>query len=238
MYNASKAFSKTPNMQPLCFAHRASTTASLSIPTCRCACASDSTPPAKVACWQPTSQGCPGLDHAGISMTHLAGFMQLAESEAHEEHGVDAAQHPGQLLLVCLQQWDSFPQCCSLVSCFLFFSPYSSSYVQNLYMSACSIRSGFLMNMFACSNVSFSLYFPAFPFCFLFFLFYYVCMGSVHTCLSAALRQSLCTHTRLQQRDRLSSNIYLALTGTGAIGTGPIGQPPVSSHPEMSSRSW
>ncbi len=42
-------------------------------------------------------------------MTHLAGFMQLAESETHEEHGVDAAQHPGQLLLVCLQQQDSFP---------------------------------------------------------------------------------------------------------------------------------
>ena len=40
-----------------------------------------------------TSQGGPGLDHAGISMTHLACLMQLAESEAHEEHGIDAAQH-------------------------------------------------------------------------------------------------------------------------------------------------
>lgn len=193
MYNASKAFSKTPNMQPLCFAHRASTTASLSIPTCRCACASDSTPPAKVACWQPTSQGCPGLDHAGISMTHLAGFMQLAESEAHEEHGVDAAQHPGQLLLVCLQQWDSFPQCCSLVSCFLFFFPYSSSYVQNMYMSACSIRSGFLMNMFACSNVSFSLFFPAFPSCSLFLVL--LCMYGFYTYVFVCSITTVSLHT-------------------------------------------
>lgn len=193
MYNAPKAFSNTPNMQPLCFAHRASTTASLSIPTCRCACASDSTPPAKVACWQPTSQGCPGLDHAGISMTHLAGFMQLAESEAHEEHGVDAAQHPGQLLLVCLQQWDSFPQCCSLVSCFLFFSPYSSSYVQNMYMSACSIRSGFLMNMFACSNVSFSLFFPAFPSCSLFLVL--LCMYGFYTYVFVCSITTVSLHT-------------------------------------------
>ncbi len=43
-------------------------------------------------------------------MTHLAGFVQLAESEAHEEHGVDAAQHPRQLLLICLQQQNSFSQ--------------------------------------------------------------------------------------------------------------------------------
>ena len=75
-----------------------------------CVCASDFASLGNAACRQPTSQGGPGLDHAGISMTHLAGFMQLAESEAHEEHGVDAAQHPGQLLLVCLQQQNSFPQ--------------------------------------------------------------------------------------------------------------------------------
>ena len=40
-----------------------------------------------------TSQGGPCLDHAGVCVTHLACLMQLAESEAHEEHGVDAAQH-------------------------------------------------------------------------------------------------------------------------------------------------
>ena len=51
-----------------------------------------------------TSQGCPGFDHAGIGVAHLAGFLQLAEAEAHEEHGIDAAQHPCQLLLVSLRQ--------------------------------------------------------------------------------------------------------------------------------------
>ena len=73
-------------------------------------CASDFAPPGNAASGQPTSQGGPGLDHASISMTHLAGFVQLAESEAHEEHGVDAAQHPRQLLLICLQQQNSFSQ--------------------------------------------------------------------------------------------------------------------------------
>ena len=36
-------------------------------------------------------------------MAHLASLVQLTESEAHEEHGIDAAQHPRQLLLVSLQ---------------------------------------------------------------------------------------------------------------------------------------
>ena len=151
-------------MQSLGFPHRASTTASLCIPTCSgCVCVSGN-----AACGRPTSQGGPGLDHASISMTHLASFMQLAESETHEEHGVDAAQHPGQLLLVCLQQQDSFPLFvpwlslfvpwfpffvpwfpltwplislfCHLVSLFCPFCPCYSSYVQDLYMSACSMR--------------------------------------------------------------------------------------------------
>ena len=37
-------------------------------------------------------------------MTHLARLMQFAESEAHQKHGIDAAQHPCQLLLVSLRQ--------------------------------------------------------------------------------------------------------------------------------------
>lgn len=49
-----------------------------------------------------TSQGGPGFDHAGICMAHFPSFMQLAEAEAHEEHGIDAAQHPRQLLLIYL----------------------------------------------------------------------------------------------------------------------------------------
>ena len=53
-------------------------------------------------------------------MAHFAGFVQLAESEAHEEHGVDAAQHPSQLLLVCLHQQDTFS---NLSLAFPFLSP-------------------------------------------------------------------------------------------------------------------
>ena len=104
-------------------------------------------------------------------MTHLAGFMQLAESEAHEEHGIDAAQHPGQLLLVCLQHGDSFPQLRPLASFSFVLLPCSARYVQSVYVLGYSIRTCFLIELLPAAMECFLLFarvsflFSRFPFC-------------------------------------------------------------------------
>ena len=138
-------------------------------------------------------------------MAHLAGFMQLAESEAHEEHGVDAAQHPGQLLLVCLQQQDSFPQFRPLASFSFVFFPCSTMYEQSVYILGCSTRTGSLRASLPAAMGRF-LSFSRLPFLFS-LLLVLLCMYRFCTLYVACsiTTVTLGTQTRCQQPDCLSS---------------------------------